>query len=401
MNGGDFTVSKPADGILLSLADLDTLPKRLLHNAANWPRDVAMREKELGIWRVYCWSDCLDQIRLVALGLKTMGVRRGEVVALMGRNRPNWIWAELAAQSLGCMTLGIYEDVLASEAGYLCRAAGVATVLCEDEEQVDKLLGLDDTDLRLIVYRDERGMANHDDPRLVPWARLQALGRELLERQPTAFEAEIAQGSGEDVAILCTTSGTTAHPKLAMLQHRPFLDHIAAYLRAEPRLPTDEYVSILPLPWIMEQVYVAVMPLLCRIRVNFPESLETAMRDMREIGPTHILLAPRVWEQTAADTRSRIMDAGVLTRRMFAWAVAAGTAALERGRRHRLADLLLFAPLRDRLGFTNLKSASTGGAAPGPGTVRFFLAVGVPLRALYCQAQAAGAHTLPGDPQID
>jgi len=97
-----------------SLADLDTLPKRLLHNAANWPRDVAMREKELGIWRVYCWSDCLDQIRLVALGLKTLGVRRGEVVALMGRNRPNWIWAELAAQSLGCMTLGIYEDVLAS-----------------------------------------------------------------------------------------------------------------------------------------------------------------------------------------------------------------------------------------------------------------------------------------------
>ena len=223
-------------------------------------------------------------------------------------------------------------------------------MLCEDEEQVDKLLELEGTDLRLIVFHDERGLANRDDPRLVAWARLQALGRELFERQPGAFEAEVAQGRGEDVAILCTTSGTTAQPKLTMLQHGPFLNHIAAYLRADPRSPTDEYVSILPLPWIMEQVYVAVMPLLCRIRVSFPESQETAMRDLREIGPTHILLAPRVWEQTAADARSRIMDAGSLTRRLFAWAVAVGTLAVERGRRHRLAELLMFAPLARPVG---------------------------------------------------
>ena len=117
--------------------------------------------------------------------------------------------------------------------------------------------------------------------------------RSCCEREPGAFEAEVAQGHGEDVAILCTTSGTTAQPKLAMLQHRPFLGHMAAYLRADPREPTDEYVSILPLPWIMEQVYVVAMPLLCRIRVSFPESQETAMRDLREIGPTHMLLAPR------------------------------------------------------------------------------------------------------------
>ena len=195
-----------------SVADLDTLPKRLLHNAANWPGDVAMREKDLGVWRVYSWSDCRNQVRLAALGLKALGVSRGESVALIGRNRPNWIWGELAAQSLGCMTLGIYEDVLAAEAGYLCRAAGVTAVLCEDEEQVDKLLELEGTDLRLIVFHDERGLANRDDPRLVAWARLQALGRELFERQPGAFEAEVAQGRGEDVAILCTTSGTTASP---------------------------------------------------------------------------------------------------------------------------------------------------------------------------------------------
>jgi long-chain acyl-CoA synthetase len=299
------------------------------------------------------------------------------------------------------MSLGIYEDVLAAEAGYLIDAAKVGVVLCEDEEQVDKLLELDHPGVRLIVYHDDRGLRRYEDPRLVSWERLLAAGRELLAREPGRFEAEIAMGRGADVAILCTTSGTTAQPKLAMLQHRPFLDHIAAYLRADPREPTDEYVSILPLPWIMEQVYVVAMSLLCRIRVSFPESRETAMRDLREIGPTHILLAPRVWEQTAADLRARLMDAGAPTRRLFEWAVRVGTDALAHGRRHRLADLLVFSALRDRLGFSNLKSAATGGAALGPDTFRFFLAMGVPLRQLYGQTEAAGAYTLQIHPEVD
>ena len=386
---------------LPSLASLDTFPKLLLHNAANWPHDPAMREKDLGIWQVTTWAQYRDEVRLLALGLAALGVRRGETVALIGRNRPNWVWGELAAHALGCLSLGIYEDVLAAEAGHLLLAGEVAAVLCEDEEQVDKILAVDAPALRLIVYHDPRGMAAYADPRLVPWRQLRAAGSELLEHEPGRFEAEIALGRGEDVAILCTTSGTTAQPKLAMLQHAPFLRHIAAYLRADPRLPTDEYVSILPLPWIMEQVYVVAMPLLCRIRVSFPESRETAMRDLREIGPTHVLLAPRVWEQTAADVRARIMDAGPVTRRLFDWAVRVGTAAVVQGRRHRLADLLVFGALRDRLGFSRLKSAATGGAALGPDTFRFFLAMGVPLRQLYGQTEAAGAYTLQVEREFD
>ena len=383
------------------LQDLDTLPKLLLHNAANWPNELAMREKEFGIWHEFTWAAYRDQVRLIALGLAAFGLRRGEVVGLIGRNRPNWVWGELAAQSLGCMTLGIYEDVLAAEAGYLIAAAQVGVVLAEDEEQVDKLLELGAAGPRLIAYRDGRGMRKYDDPRLVGWDALLEAGARLLAAEPGRFEAEIAQGQGTDVAILCTTSGTTAEPKLAMLQHRPFLEHISAYLRADPRLPTDEYVSILPLPWIMEQVYVVAMPLLCRIRVSFPESQETAMRDLREIGPTHVLLAPRVWEQMAADVRARIMDAGPMTRRLFDWAVAGGTRAVERGTRHGLADLLVFSALRDRLGFSRLKSAATGGAALGPDTFRFFVAMGVPLKQLYGQTEAAGAYTLQVGPEVD
>jgi long-chain acyl-CoA synthetase len=382
---------------------LDTFPKLLLHNAARWPDRPAMREKEFGIWNVYTWADYRDRVREIALGLAALGVRRGEVVALLGRNRPNWVWGELAAHALGCMSLGIYEDVLPVEAGYLVGYAEAAAIFCEDEEQVDKILqlGAAASSLRWIVYHDDRGMRKYTDPRLVSWTDLVRRGKELDRAEPDRFEREVAAGRGSDVAILCTTSGTTSNPKLAMLQHEPFLRHIRAYLEVDPRGPDDEYVSILPLPWIMEQVYTVAMPLLCGIRANFPESSETAMRDLREIGPTHLLLAPRVWEQTAADIRARILDAGPLTRRLFDWAVRVGTAAVERGDRDRLADLLVFGALRDRLGFARVKSAATGGAALGPDTFKFFLAMGVPLRQLYGQTELSGAYTLQVHDELD
>jgi len=230
---------------------------------------------------------------------------------------------------------------------------------------------------------------------------LVAHGRELAGREPGRFDAEVAKGRGSDVAVLCTTSGTTSAPKLAMLQFGPFLAHLTSYLEADPRAPEDEYVCLLPLAWIMEQVYVVGMPLLSRIRVNFPESAETSMADMREIGPTHLLLAPRVWEQLAADMRARIMDANPLTRRLFAWGVREGVRALEQGRRSRLAEVLLFGTLRDRLGMSRVKSAATGGAALGPDTFKFFLAMGVPLRQLYGQTEASGAYTLQDGRDID
>ncbi len=387
----------------MSEAALDTFPKLLLHNAACWPDRPAMREKEFGIWNVYTWRDYRDRVEEIALGLAALGIRRGEVVALLGRNRPNWVWSELAAHALGCMTLGIYEDVLAAEAAYLIGYAGAAAIVCEDEEQVDKILSLGDAvpSLRRIVYHDDRGMRKYSDPRLVSWAQLIEDGRMLARAEPGRFEREVAEGRGTDVAVLCTTSGTTSNPKLAMLQAGPFLSHIRAYLEVDPRGPEDEYVSILPLPWIMEQVYAVAMPLLCGIRINFPESAETAMRDLREIGPTHLLLAPRVWEQLAADVRARILDAGPLTRALFDWAVREGVAAVERGGRSRLARLAVFGALADRLGFARVKSAATGGAALGPDTFKFFLAMGVPLRQLYGQTELAGAYTIQVHDEVD
>ena len=340
---------------LPDLSTYDTLPKLLKYNAEHWPDDVATREKDHGIWRTYSWADTLAEVQALSLGLITIGVERGDVIGIIGNNRPHWVWAEWAAHCVGAMSLGIYEDSLGKEVSYLLDYGDVKLVFAEDEEQADKLLEIADKlpALKWIVYNDERGMRKYGDPRLLSRSELIKRGSEI---EPGTFDAAIAAGTGDDVAILCTTSGTTSNPKLAMLQHRPFMEHIAAYLRADPREPTDEYISLLPMAWIMEQVYAVTMPLLCRIRVNYPEDQSTAMHDLREIGPTHVLLAPRVWEQISADVHARMLDANKLSRSIFEKCVKLGTEALEEGTRSRIADLFLYDTLRDRLGFSNVQA---------------------------------------------
>ncbi len=255
--------------------------------------------------------------------------------------------------------------------------------------------------LKHIVYSDPRGMRKYDDPRLMEADKLAEMGRDRAAREPGLYDQLVDATKGEDVAILCTTSGTTAHPKLAMLAAGRVLRHCATYLAFDPKGPDDEYVSVLPLPWIMEQVYVLGKGLLCRMKVNFVEQAETMMNDFREIAPTFVLFAPRVWESIAADVRAGVMDSSPLKQSLYEIGMKTGLAALAHGKHSTLADMLLFRALRDRLGFTRLRSAATGGAALGPDTFKFFQAMGVPLRTLYGQTETLGAYTLHPEGQAD
>ncbi len=385
------------------IARYDTFPKLLAHNAAQWPDGVAMREKEFGIWNEFSWAQCHERVRLTALGLYALGVRAGDAVGLLGNNRPQWIWSEVAAHALGAMSLGIYQDSMGPEVAYLVQYAEAKVIVAEDEEQADKLLEIAPQcpSLTHIVYCDPRGMRKYDDPRLLSLEQLLAKGEQLAREQPALYAQWVEAGKGEAVAILCTTSGTTSNPKLSMMQAGPFIDHCTAYLRADPKFPGDDYVSVLPLPWVMEQVYAVAQWLIARCTVNFVEEPETMMSDLREIGPTFVLLAPRVWESIAADVRSRMMDATPFKQAMFRLGMKLGTEALEQGRRSKLADFILFRALRDRLGFTFLRSAATGGAALGPETFKFFQAMGVPLRQLYGQTELAGAYTVHRADDVD
>ena len=381
----------------------DTYPKLLRLNAREHGEAIALREKDLGLWRPFTWNDYQARVRDFALGLLELGLKRGEVVGIIGDNRPDWVAAEIATHAIGGLSLGLYRDVLDEEAAYLLNYGEARLVFAEDEEQVDKLLSLAERvpHLKHIIYSDPRGMRKYDDPRLLEADRLAAMGRERAAREPGLYDKLVDATEGDSVAILCTTSGTTAHPKLAMLSAGRVLRHCATYLTFDPKGPDDEYVSVLPLPWIMEQVYVLGKGLLCRMKVNFVEEPETMMSDFREIAPTFVLFAPRVWEQIAADVRARVMDASPLKQSLYELGMKSGLSALARGQHSTFADMLLFRALRDRLGFTRLRSAATGGAALGPDTFKFFQAMGVPLRTLYGQTELLGAYTLHPDGKVD
>jgi long-chain acyl-CoA synthetase len=391
--------------IAARLAGADTFPKLLRLNAREHGGDIALREKHLGIWDAWTWARYHDRVRDLALGLTALGIGEGDVVALMGDNRPDWVAGEIAAHSVKAMTLGIYRDALEEEVAYLVTYGEAKLVFAEDEEQADKLLNLGDRlpSLAHIVYSDPRGMRKYDDPRLIPIVDFIAKGRALAAADPELFDRLVDATRAGDVAILCTTSGTTAHPKLAMLSAGAVLNHCAAYLETDPKGPQDEYVSVLPLPWIMEQIYALGKALISRMKVNFVEEPDTMMHDFREIAPTFVLFAPRLWESIAADVRSRIMDASRLKRALYNFGLARGLKALGEGGRSWLAEMLVFRPLRDRLGFTRLRSAATGGAALGPDAFRFFQAIGLPLRQLYGQTELLGAYTIheAGDVDFD
>ena len=385
------------------VAQADTFPKLLRLNAREHGGEIALREKDLGLWRVFTWNDYQTRVHDFALGMVELGLGRGDVIGIIGDNRPDWVAAEIATHAIGAMSLGLYRDVLDEEAAYLLSYGDAKLVFAEDEEQVDKLLALADRapNLKHIVYSDPRGMRKYDDPRLMEAEKLAAMGRDRAAREPGLYDRLVDATKGEDVAILCTTSGTTANPKLAMLAAGRVLKHCATYLAFDPKGPDDEYVSVLPLPWIMEQVYALGKGLLCRMKVNFVEEPETMMHDFREIAPTFVLFAPRLWESIAADVRAGVMDSSPLKQKLFDVGMKAGLSALAQGKHSMLADQLLFRALRDRLGFTRLRSAATGGAALGPDTFKFFRAMGVPLRTLYGQTEMLGAYTLHPFGKVD
>ena len=365
------------------------------------PSTIALRDKDLGIWNEITWEGYHEIVSNLALGLVKRGFKLGDVIGLIGDNKPSWLFFELAAQAVGGMSLGIYRDTLDEEVGYLIDAAKVNFAFAEDQEQVDKLLAIKRTKNNKITifYEDSRGLKELNDPHIIDMVQLINEGKVIAAKNPNSYNKLIDSIPADQNAILCTTSGTTSNPKLAMLPGGKFIEHVVRYLNVDPKTIEDEYVSVLPFPWIMEQTYAVGFNIVGGMKVNFPERPETAMEDMREIGPTFMLGAPRLWEQIAADMRSRILDAPKITQWLFNVMLKRGLKAVDEGKRDFLADKLLFSSLKDRLGFSKVTSAATGGSAIGPETFKFFLAMGIPLRQLYGQTELMGAYTLQEVPE--
>ena len=381
----------------------NTMPKLLAANAESYGGETALREKDYGIWNAITWREYNDRVRALALTLAGYDIGGGDVVALMGQNGPYWLYGALAAHSNRALSLGIYGDVMPEEALFQLAHTQAKAAIVEDEEQADKLLSLGDKAkmLRVIVYKDPRGMRKYSDARLLSLDDALQQGGNQHKQNPQQYDKMLAAGDGEESALLISTSGTTARPKFAEISHRAFLHHIRRYLQADVKTAADDYVSALPLPWVMETKYALGKSLVARMKINFPESSDTLMSDFREIGPTFTLLAPRVWEQIAGDVRARMQESTPLKRFIYNRGIAAGLRALRRGRKSYLAELLVFRALRDALGFSRLTSAATGGAALGPDTYRFFVSMGVPLKQIYGQTELLGAYTVHRPGEVD
>jgi long-chain acyl-CoA synthetase len=381
----------------------DTFPKLLVRNAERAGSRTGLREKRLGIWHETTWTAYRDDVRDFALGLLGLGVGRGDKVAILGDNRPFWVCAELAAQSIGAASVGLYQDSNLNEVAYVIDHCDAKVVVAEDQEQVDKILEMIERlpKVKAVIYDDPRGLRGYRSDKLQSFAAVKAQGRDRHATEPGLWLEEVRKGTGEDLALICYTSGTTGFPKGAMLSYRNLLTMALSLHEVDPRRPEDEFVSFLPLAWIGEQMMSVATALAIGFAINFPEEPETAQENIREIGPHLLFGPPRFWENLTSAVQVKVMDTTPFKRFLYERMLPIGyrysQARLE-GRepsfwlraRYALAWLLVFRALKDRLGVSHLRSASTGGAALGPDVFRFFHAMGVPLRQIYGQTEISG-----------
>ncbi len=379
-----------------NLSGLDTFPKLLMHHARVRGELPAIREKDLGIWQTWSWKELADEVRALACGLAEQGLKRGDHIALVSDNRPRLYAAVCAAQCLGGIPVPLYQDAVAAEMAFPIQNAGITHAFAEDQEQVDKLLEIlpQCPTLKRVYYDDPRGMRHYSQPELISYERLVELGRESYRRDSAFLETEIARGAGGDAAAMFFTSGTTGVPKGVVLTHGALIDRAKAAAQMEGLGDHDVVIAYLPPAWIGQNIFSYAQPFVAGYCICCPESTETVMTDMREIGPTYYFAPPRVLEALLTQVSIRMEDAGRVKRWMYrsfinlaqrlGGAILDGkpVSALDRVL-YFLGDLLVYGPLRNVLGMSRVRVAYTAGEAIGPDLFKFYRSIGINLKQLY------------------
>ena len=393
----------------------DTTFPKLLEQLAEQHGDsrVALQEKRFGIWQPISWAAYRQRVRDFAHGLATLGVGAGDVVAVLGDNRPEWLITELAVQALGGCVVGLYPTSVGEEIVHILAHANVRVVVAEDQEQVDKLIRLWDQleTVDVVVYYDPHGLESYDEAYLREFTDVEADGRTHGQQHEDWLDQQIQAGQGDDIAVICTTSGTTGKPKLAMLSHANLLSMGRNFMAVDPLQADHRYVSFLPFAWVGEQMLAVACGLQVGMTVSFPEDASTVKADMREIGPDVMFSPPRIWEDMLASVQVRVSEAGWLKRVLFGWGYRVGDQTA--GRRIRgqslgqgrwllqvVANLVALRPVRDQLGLARIKRCYTGGAPLGPDVFRFFHAIGVNIKQIYGQTEICGIAVLHRDDDV-
>ena len=416
MQQGDKTVqNKNKYGIEIT-KDL-TIPKLFYEKARKYGKNrMAMREKEFGIWRPITWHDYFDNVKYLTLGLVSLGLENGDKVSMIGDNRPEGLWAEMATLCAGGVGVWLFQDSLIDEVKYIIDHSDTKFLFGEGQEEVDKAISIlnECPKLEKIIWDDPKGMRNYDQDYLISLKQVQQMGRELEQQQPQLFREMIDKGHGDDVALLFYTSGTTALPKGALLSHNNMLTMGKHLMAVDPCLATDDYVSYLPFAWIGEQMMSISCGLQVGYTINFPEGPETAQNDIREIGPHVMFAPPRMYEQMTRTVQVKYLDATWIKRKLYELSTRIGYHVADLKFQKKpipwywasldwLAYITVQKKLKDHLGLSRVRNAYTGGAAMGPDHFRFFHALGVNLKQIYGQTEVAGISVVhrSGDIKFD
>ncbi len=393
----------------------NTIPDLFLKRVERFGDQVALREKDLGIWQEITWSEYAQHVRGFCLGLVELGLERGDHVSILSENVPEWLYADLAVQAAGGISVGVYPTNPPPEVRYIVGHSESVFCVCQDQEQVDKVLEVKD-DLPLlkkIIVMDLKGLRNYGDPMILPFEEVEGIGGEVYQKDPVRFQALVDQVKTRDVALMVYTSGTTGPPKGAMLSHRNIINMIESLSKTMPLYNTDELISYLPLCHIAERLLSVLLPMYRGYTVNFAESVETVTEAMREIYPTVFFGVPRIWEKMLSMVVIKMKDASWVKKRIYQWMMPIGGRFSEHNLsgghpplflrfQYWIAWLTLFRALQMELGLSRARLAISGAAPIGPEVLKYFHSMGVEVLEVYGLTEETGVACMnrPGSQRL-
>jgi long-chain acyl-CoA synthetase len=378
-----------------------TLPQMLREQARRTPDRIAVRQKDFGIWNPVSWAAYFERSAAVGHGLRKLGLSQQGHLAILSENRVEWVLAQLGAGMIGAVAIGVYPTSPANEVGYVLEHSDAEIIVCEDQEQVDKVLEVRDQRARLkkIVVVEKKGMRAYPGDIVVSFDAVEELGAADRKADPGFVDACLERQTADDIALMIYTSGSTGKPKAAMLSYRNIRAQAIAVADLFGITPEMTHLSYLPLCHVAEQMMTTFAPIYCGTQINFGESLRTVQEDLREIAPSMFLGVPRIWEKLHSSIHVRMLDSGLWRRKLFDWAYEGCEPFAEKPRsartpaeklRYLISYMLVFRALQNYIGLRKAKVAMTGAAPISPRIVRFFRTIGVPLVEIYGATETGG-----------